>query len=91
MAIGVTIHIELLGRHVIKNLLENDLCKVSHVDNSQTGKYVVRAEGLQGANNLSRAQRPIKRAKLEKYTCQAFRHLQKGTITYAEALRGWFF
>ena len=56
----------------------------------QTGKDVVRTEDLQRANNLPCVQRPIKRAKFEKYTFQAFRHLQKGTSTYAEALRGWF-
>ena len=59
--------------------------------NAQTGKHVVRAEDLQRAKNFPCAQRPIKRAKFEKYTCQAFRYLQKGTITYAEALRGLFF
>ena len=57
----------------------------------QTGKYVVRAEDLPRANNLPCAQRPIKRAKFDKYTCQAHRYLQKGTITYAEALRGTSF
>ena len=47
----------------------------------------MRAEDLPRANNLPCTQRPIKRAKFEKYTCQGSRYLQKGTITYAEALR----
>ena len=54
----------------------------------QTGKYIVRAEDLPRANILPCAQRPVKRAKFEKYTYQVYKYLQKGTITYAEALRG---
>ena len=60
-------------------------------DLGQTGKYAVRAEDLPRVNNLPCTQRPIKRAKFEKYTCQALRYLQKGSVTYAEALRGWLF
>ena len=51
----------------------------------------MRAEDLSRANNLPFAQRLIKRAKFEEYTCQARRHLQKGIFTYVKALRGWFF
>ena len=65
-------------------LLKREGKSLRSVSDIQTGNYVVRAE------DLPCAQRPIKRAEFEKYTCQAFRHLQKGAITYAEALRGWF-
>ena len=57
---------------------------------SQTGKYVVRAEDLQRANNLPCAQRPIKRAKFGKYTCQAFRHLQKVPLHMRRRCEGGF-
>ena len=52
---------------------------------AQTGKYVVRAEDLQRAEELPCTQRPIKRAEFEKYSCQARRRLQKGIIAYVEA------
>ena len=55
---------------------------VNIIASFQTGKYVVRAEDLPRANNLPCAQRPIKHAKFEKYTFQARRYLQRGTITY---------
>ena len=45
----------------------------------QSGKYVMRAEDLRRANNLPCAQRPIKRAKSEEYSCQACRYLQIGS------------
>ena len=48
-----------------------------------TGKYVVRAEDLPRANKLSCAQRPIKRAEVEKYA-------SKYVMSYGEAVRGWF-
>ena len=61
------------------------------VVSAQTGKYVLRAEDLPRANKLSCAQRSMKRAKFEKYTCQVHRLLREGTSTYGEALGRWFF
>ena len=55
---------------------------------TQTGKYVVRAEGLQRAKKLPCAQRPIKLAKFENIVFKVRRYLQKGIIAYAEAQRG---
>ena len=50
---------------------------------TQTGKYVMRTEDLPRTNNLSCTQWQNKHTKCEKYTCQACRYPQKGTIKYA--------
>ena len=77
----------------IRNAVKSNTAEVNEVlkPQDQTGKYVVHAEDLPRANNLPCAQRPIKRAIVEKNTRQARMYLQKGTITYAETPRGQFF
>ena len=57
---------------------------------SQTGKYVLRAEDLPPANKFPYAQRPIKRAKCEKYTCKARRFLQMYHYIWGSAAMGVF-
>ena len=72
--------------HVVNVRVPSHLPYKDFVLANQAKKYVLRAEDLPRTNKLPCAQRPIKRAKFEKYTGQARRFLQKGTITYGEAL-----